>query len=60
MQSKPDGEYKWIGHIVDHFSRYHVIYPQVTKTAKETAENIINRFFSYFGLPSIIHSDNGK
>ena len=60
MQTKPDGEYKWIGHIVDHFSRYHVIYPQVNKSAKETAKNIIERFFAYFGLPKIIHSDNGR
>ena len=44
----------------DHFSRYHVIYPQINKSAKETANNIINRFFAYFGLPTIIHSDNGK
>ena len=60
MQSKPDGDYKSIGHITDHFSRYHVIYPQINKSAKETANNIINRFFAYFGLPTIIHCDNGK
>ena len=54
MQSKPDGDYKWIGYITDHFSRYHVIYPQINKNANETAHNIINRFIAYF------HSDNRK
>ena len=37
-----------------------MIYPQVNKSAKETAKNIIERFFAYFGPPKIIHSDNGK
>ena len=57
---KPHGEKKFIAHIIDHFRRFHVVYPQVRKSAKETARNIIAGFFCYFGLPKIIHSDNGR
>ena len=27
----PDGEFKDIGHIVDHFSKFHILYPLKTK-----------------------------
>jgi len=59
MQNQVDGNFKFIGHIVDHFSRYRYFFPMVSKTAAETAENCI-RFFSIFGLPNIIQSDNGS
>lgn len=57
MQSNPDGTYKWIGNVVDHFSKYHVIFPMAHKTAEETAQNLVVRVFFYFGLP--IQSYNG-
>jgi len=60
MQSQADGEYKFIGHIVDHFSKFHILFPMKTKSAMETARNCIERFFSVFGLPNIIQSDNGS
>ena len=59
MQTKPDGVYNWIGHIVDHFSKFHVLFPLTRKTAVETAGKLVERFLSIFGLPNIIHSDNG-
>ena len=60
MQGKPDGKFKYIFHTVDHFSKYHDLAPQKSKEAKETAKIIVTKVFSYFGLPKIIHSDNGK
>ena len=60
MQSKPDGSYNYIGHVVDHFSKYHVLFPLEQKSASETVLNLIRKVFSYFGLPAILHSDNGK
>ena len=55
-----DGPFKWIGHFIDHFSKYHVLFPLRTKEASEVAENLINHVFRYFGLPYILQSDNGK
>lgn len=59
MQAQADGNFKFIGHIVDHFSKFHVLFPLETKSASEIAKNCIDRFFSIFGLPLVIHSDNG-
>jgi hypothetical protein len=47
-------EYKWIAYVEDHFSKYLIIWPQEHKTAKEIAENLKVRVFSYFGLPDIL------
>ena len=60
MQNEPDGEFKYIGHMVDHFTRFNVIFAMKTKSAKETANLCIERFFSVFGLPLIFQSDNGS
>lgn len=59
MQSSPDSEYRFIGHMVDHFSKFHIIFPMKSKTAKETTKNIVDKFFSIFGTPTILQSDNG-
>lgn len=60
MQSKPDGKYMFVGHVVDHFSKFHVLFPLRSKYAVEVAKNLKVRVFSYFGLPKILHSDNGR
>ena len=55
-QSAPDGEFKYIGHFMDHFTKYHVLFPLKQKSASDT---LIRLVFSYFGLPYIFHSDSG-
>ena len=60
MTSVPDGHNTKIGHCVDHFSKYHVLFPLKSKSAVEVAHNLKHRVFSYFGLPLLLHSDHGK
>ena len=45
---------------MDHFSKYHVIFPLKNKTAQDVAEKIQERVLSYLGVPKIFHSDNGR
>ena len=58
MQSKPDVQYRYICHAVDHFSKLHVIFSLVSKEARVVANAIKIHVFSYFGLRKIVHSDN--
>ena len=37
MRHNPDGEYLYIGHMMDHFSKYHVLFALRTKSAAEIA-----------------------
>ena len=60
MRHSPDGEYCYIGHVMDHFSKFHILFPLKTKSATEVAANIEERVFAYFGVPRIFHSDNGR
>ena len=60
MQSKPGGQCRYICHAVDHFSKFHVIFPLVSKEARVVANGIKIHVFPYFGLLKIIHSDNGS
>lgn len=59
MLSKPDGDYNYIGHVVDHFSKFRILFPMKGKSANEFASNFFRRFLATFGLPKILHSDNG-
>lgn len=60
MRHRPDGIYKWIGHFMDHWSKFHVLFALSRKTAAEVALNLQNFVFSYLGTPKILHSDNGR
>ena len=60
MRHSLDGEYCYIGHVVDHFSKYHVLFPLRSKSAVEVASMIEERVLAYFGVPRIFHSGNGR
>jgi transposase InsO family protein len=59
MEIIPDGEYKYILHARDHFTRYSWGYPLKTKSSIEVAANLFD-LFTTFGAPTILQSDNGK
>ena len=60
MQSKPDHQFFFICHAVDDFSKFHLLFPLKTKSAKEFTQGLIELVFSVFGLPSVLYSDNGS
>jgi len=60
MRHSPDGNFHYIAHFMDHFSKYHVLFPLQTKSASEVARLLEERVLAYFGPPKIFHSDNGR
>ncbi len=60
MRHRPDGPYKWIGHYMDHWSKYHTIFALMSKAATEVAVGLQNKVFAFLGTPKILHSDNGR
>lgn len=60
MTQRPDRHYKWIGHYLDHWSKFHILFPLMHKSASEVAWNLESKVFSYIGLPRILQSDNGR
>ena len=59
MRSIRDGEFQWILHIKDHFSKFSSAYPLCSKEAQAVADKLLQQFYS-FGVPKILQSDNGK
>jgi len=55
-----DKRYSWIAHLEDHYSKYHIIWPQEQKTAEEVTNGLKKYVLAYFGLPKILQCDNGK
>ena len=51
--------FKYICHVIDHFSGYNIIWAHERRDAKDVVEGLKTLVFSYFGLPKIFHSDNG-
>lgn len=45
---------------MDHWPKFHVIWPLKRKTGKAVAEGLITHVFAFLRLPRIIQSDNGK
>jgi hypothetical protein len=64
MQGRPckkNGKvYKWIAHVVDHFSKFHIIWAMEHKSAEEVVSGLHRLVFPYIGLPKILQCDNGK
>lgn len=59
MRHEPSGQFKWILHIKDHFSKYTQLYPLKSKHAEPIAEAFA-QFIAAFLPPKIIQADNGK
>jgi len=59
MRARPDGEYRWIAHARDHFTRFSWTRPLKSKEAKYIASFLLELFMTS-GAPKILHSDNGK
>ena len=53
MRSEVYDDYQWIVHVIDHFSKYHII------TGHEVTEGLKHNVLPYFGLPKILHWENG-
>ena len=60
MRHLPDGDFKWILHIIDHWSKFNLAFPLINKGANNVAEVLEKYVFPIVGLPSILHSDNGR
>lgn len=60
MRHRPDNSFKWIGHYMDHWSKFHVLFPLARKCAAEVGLNLQTRVFALLGTPHILHSDNGR
>ena len=59
MRQEPAGQFKWIGHVVDHFSKFHFLFPSISKEANDVAKELA-KIFALFGMPRILQSDNGE
>ena len=59
MRADPDGEYQWILHIRDHFSKYSCAYPLKAKESMEVAIALIV-WIGQLGPPKILQCDNGN
>ena len=58
MPRTPRGN-AWILVLTDHFSRWQDAIPLPDATAPVVARTLDDRVFSYFGLPEVIHTDQG-
>ncbi len=45
--------YQWIAHVMDHFSKFHIIWALEHKCAEEVSEGVERYVLSYFGLSEI-------
>ena len=60
MRHLPDGEYKWILHAIDHWTKFNFAFPLQSKEAESVAVIFRTYIFPYFGIPKIFHTDNGR
>ena len=55
----PDGHFKWVLQVKDHFSKYTCLFALKSKEATEVADALAT-FLMCFGPPEIAQMDNGK
>jgi hypothetical protein len=54
-----DGQFKWILHVKDHFSKYSFLFPLQSKQAEEVTVHI-SSWIGCVSVPRILQCDNGK
>ena len=59
MRAIPDGDFQWILHIKDHFSKFSSLYALKRKTAQEVYDKM-SEWIGIVGAPRIIQCDNGN
>ena len=57
MTSTPDGEYVWICHMEDHFSKFHMLFAMKDKEAP-TLARCMHHWIAVLGIFEILQSDN--
>ena len=45
---------------MEQWSKLHILFPVIRKSAKEVAVNIQTKVFGYFGPPNILQAENGR
>ena len=58
MRAEADGQWNWILHIGDHFSKFSSLFPLRSKSAEEVAD-VIAMWIGIFEPPVILQCDNG-
>jgi hypothetical protein len=58
MSNHPDGQYKWILHAKDHYSKFSVLWPLEAKAADPIAR-CFHFWIGIFGKPGVVQCDNG-
>ena len=59
MRHEPDGQFKWIYHMKDHWSRFCRLVPATSRTADEIAKHAARWIYTY-GPPETLQSDNSS
>ena len=60
MHHRPDGPYNWIGHYMDHWSKFHVQFALQRKSGKKVAWNLATKVLVYLGYQEYCNlHDNG-
>ncbi len=60
MTKSPDGQFQYIGHFLDHYTKYNVLFPMKIKDAKYVAQKLCRHVFAHFGLPRILYNADRK
>ena len=58
MRGSPDGNYCWIPHIRDHFSKFSAAFALKSKRSREVAEKLLI-WIGLFGSSEILQCDSG-
>ncbi len=59
IRTKLNGQYIWILHLKDHFSKFRMLYDLTSKKASKITF-YINLFVPHLAIPGILQCDNGR